>query len=951
MHLRYLMLTGILILVVLVIGCSKSGGSPVTPEPNIQDTASYSKTNEICLGLYDIEFNPGTQVFTVIPLRGVQFQLNLVNLLQPPAGDPANFTLTLHPDGCDLPNGLLDLDINITHPFPISDFRTFDLRLIFMGDKGTSLSSFDYGIQFPKPTETRLVNADGYSRWWNATEFLTPNLFGYSKPWFANGNPKSTLNGFKYYTDELGPGDPFEIDVANRGTWSTETPGGNPNTVSREHIIQFEMMGDTPIWKFSYAIVTSFELPEPGYPSPAPIDAFTMAANSPEAYKIGVEMDPSSTAYFTSTQTGGDLVLNLDIFDWQALENPGGVPAEIDDFIIESPTMWSGPLNVFDIGTIIGSTNETSSTWQIEIPDVVPEGMFQDILITVESADPDSYAPIFPGAGIYPGGATLAAYNLVTLELPGNSPPIIGEISGPPMYPDGVQLLYALSSMVDLQDGPNLTVDWDFDGDGLFLDDQDGSNTNMTGTYTFTGSDTHYVQCRVTDTALEYTDSNILTVEPITLPYVDPMDIATSGLWTVMNGLFDTHNPFPALEWNVQTDHWSTSDISSGIYLNYMDTTLVSPVIPAGDLDGLMLVITHRWDTELYDTCQVIFRINGGSWITVSPQLYYRNDNYPNYDTEYYNLTGLTPGDSIEVGFHFNSDSSINDYSGWDITEVLLVDNQPPEITGIFGPDTVGLLGPWTYTVAATDLDGFSAVNWSIEESGMPQVYDDPGDPLNDGLVELYFPADGIFEVWVEVTDAANPPLSSTFGYLEVEVAATNPDAFFFDHFNLDTGVWQFTGGLDDGAYQDFWHVDTVVGMMANAGEDGCYAEELTQPTEKTASADIIFPSGGGEIRMKMIHELGTELSGTSVPYDGQWVTLDGGLIEPSYGFLYTNDGWDHGYFVGYTYAYLSSTFYLGNSYSDGQPHTLTFHSLSSDALSNCGIGWRIDYLEIWEVE
>ncbi|MCK4720407.1 hypothetical protein KAU08_07100, partial [bacterium] len=79
--------------------------------------------------------------------------------------------------------------------------------------------------------------------------------------------------------------------------------------------------------------------------------------------------------------------------------------------------------------------------------------------------------------------------------------------------------------------------------------------------------------------------------------------------------------------------------------------------------------------------------------------------------------------------------------------------------------------------------------------------------------------------------------------------------------------------------------------------------------------------------------------------------TLDGGLIEPSYGFLYINDGWDHGYFVGYTNGYLNSTFYLGNSYSDGQPHTLTFHSLSSDALSNCGIGWRIDYVEIWEVE
>jgi len=907
----------------------------------------------MCIGFYDIEFDPATQEFEVIPLRGPQFQLNLVLLLQPPAGNPSNFGLVFHPADSDVPHGLLDLDINLTHPYPGTDLRTFDLRLVFMGDKGTSLSNFDYGIQFPKPTETRLVNADGYTRWFNATEFLSPNLFGYVKPWIANGNPKATLNGFKYYSDDLGADDPFEPDVTTRGTWSTQTPTGDPNTLSRRHIIQFEMVGGTPVYKFSYAVLTSFEVPIQPYTTPAPVDAFPLNANSPEPYKIDIEVDPSSTAYYTSVQSGGDLILNIDVFDWQAMENPGGVQAEIGDFVIESPTLWDGPLSVFDIGTAVGSTNETSSIWKVEIQDVTPTDTFQDVLVTVESANPTSYAPVVPGAGIYPGGATLAAYNLLTIELPGNSPPTIGEISGPTMYSDGIQLEYTLSSMSDLQDGPNLTVEWDFNGDGVFTDDEDGSITNKKGKYTFGGTSTYTVQCRVTDTALDYTDSNVINVEPVSLPYVDPMDGSTKALWTIANGLFGYHSPNPPLEWNVQTDHWSTSKSSTGQYTDYMDTTLISPIIPAGDADSLMMALTHRWETESYDHCQVLYRINGASWLSVTSDLYGTNPAFPAYETIYYQLTGFSPGDTFEVAFHFNSDSWTSYYGGWDISDLMIVDNAPPEITEILGPTSVNLLGPWTYTVTATDPDGISSVMWSAEESGNPPVYDEPGDPLNDGEINLYFPADGTFDIWVKVFDDAVPPFSSTFGPLQVTVVAINPDAFFTDHFDTDTGDWTYTGGISDGAYQDFWHIVTASSYLTNVGVDGYYAEFNTTPTEKTASVDIAFPSGSGETRMKIIHQIGTESGGGTVPYDGQWVTLDGQVIDPMYGFLYSDGGgaWDHGYFVGYTVGFESSTFYLGTDWSDGASHTLTFHSLSADTFTNNLPGWQVDYVEVWEVE
>ena len=70
---------------------------------------------------------------------------------------------------------------------------------------------------------------------------------------------------------------------------------------------------------------------------------------------------------------------------------------------------------------------------------------------------------------------------------------------------------------------------WDFDGDGIFDDDQDGYDTNLSGTGTFIGNQIQHVQCRVTDTGGAYTDSNILAVQPIVLPYIDPMDASSES--------------------------------------------------------------------------------------------------------------------------------------------------------------------------------------------------------------------------------------------------------------------------------------------------------------------------------------------------------------------------------------------------------------------------------------
>ena len=101
---------------------------------------------------------------------------------------------------------------------------------------------------------------------------------------------------------------------------------------------------------------------------------------------------------------------------------------------------------------------------------------------------------------------------------------------------------------------------------------------------------------------------------------------------------------------------------------------------------------------------------------------------------------------------------------------------------------------------------------------------------------------------------------------------------------------------------------------------------------------------------MKILHRLDVESSGLARPNDGQWMTIDDIVVAPEYGFLYfDNEGeWEHGYFVGQTDGWVISTFFLGTDFNDGEMHTVTFHSLSTDTFSNCSDGWQIDYIEMW---
>ncbi len=419
---RSMLIVTLAIFLALTVGCSGGGGSsPVTPlmpsdnnDLSLTGNAIETSTGEdghVLWGFWSIVLDVLAREFEVVPLRGASFHLNLSRLLSNAPGG-----LSVKINSLNIPNRLLDFDLTITHPVPDSNLRGFDVRGILMGPGETMAAQSDPSLVYCSLEGTRLINADGYTRWWNAVEFTDPGLFGYENNFVLPGFlvPTTTLNPYKYFSDPLGPNDPVVpgVNDENRGTFSTD---GDPPSVTRNYQVRFPVINGNPKLGFHYAIDASYAPPVNGSGTPKPVEDFPPEANCPEPFHIEVNTDNSSVYYEGEASLGGHLVLDIEVFDWGAEDNPGGVNGEIDAIIIESPTLFDG-MKLVDMTSMLG-TQSTSSIFHITVPDVMPNDIEgQEVLVTVRSSYPTSYMPPI-GSSDYPEQAALAAYTLVDIPV------------------------------------------------------------------------------------------------------------------------------------------------------------------------------------------------------------------------------------------------------------------------------------------------------------------------------------------------------------------------------------------------------------------------------------------------------------------------------------------------------------------------------------------------------
>ncbi|HEX9744093.1 MAG TPA: hypothetical protein VGB30_01590 [bacterium] len=414
------------VLTALIVLTSCSGGHPpVAPSPDDTTPAlntqadPASSDGRYSWGMWQVRINAETTEAEIIPLRGANWHVNALTFLE--SGSKSTIVLK----DIIIDGGSVELNVGLIHPFiGLMQWSGLDVKGVFMTDGSYNDFQTSGDTYISDVGEPKLLNADGWTRWWNQSEFpITNSILGFTDGVYGpNLIFRSTVNPFKYFSDDLSQNEIFPDDLIleKRGLF---TASGNVNW--RHYSIDF---GQPAQWYiFNYAVDAShkFKQGENGNSSPSiselPSPFFELDANQPEAFAVVVEEGFNSLYYVDNTSSGGDLALTLKIYDWQASENPGGISGEVTEVLVESPRLIGA--EVLQAEYLDGTGDDYQGEWKVTLTDTHPLGRFdQDILITVVSSTGsfddgyDGFSTSFQG-----NPDTLKAYQLHT-------PPVSDEI-------------------------------------------------------------------------------------------------------------------------------------------------------------------------------------------------------------------------------------------------------------------------------------------------------------------------------------------------------------------------------------------------------------------------------------------------------------------------------------------------------------------------------------------
>lgn len=306
----------LLIALLLTASCAGSSPDPIGGDLSAERPAALNSNNTQLWGYYDISFDTQTNTVEAVPLRTAMFTANVSKFID---GPPPLLTLNINnfqpgPEFTDI-----ELDIGIIHPFPGFDsFTGFDVIGVFLGD-GSEIYPGDSTFTYGGANDQRLMNPDGYTRWFNAIEFgnVGVPLFAYQQTSLGSKDyiPSANINGYKYFADGLhGDESAFDFLMANPDTRGKFSPGE-----SNGRIFQLRWP-DEKKFKFQYAVIAHWE-PNVNHPNPPmSLDDFPANANADESLNISVT-DNSDLWWESVTTWGGDLNANITVFDWSIDES------------------------------------------------------------------------------------------------------------------------------------------------------------------------------------------------------------------------------------------------------------------------------------------------------------------------------------------------------------------------------------------------------------------------------------------------------------------------------------------------------------------------------------------------------------------------------------------------------------------------------------------------------
>jgi len=409
MNRQYWVFTIFAIIIALTcIACSGGGlSAPDIEQPSVTNPVAQSSGEGVhhSLGYHALIIDTQNFEVEMIPVRTTDWHFNLTGILNSTMGVSA---VTI-PAECDPPNGRFVLDITLEHPFPTkTQFSGFDVKgiLITPGSLAVDL------LVFADLDETRLLNADGYTRWWNPVEFPAPGIFGYTSgdlSFVAPGLLTATVNPYKFYADRLAPNDKM--------VWVCDEPmdtalgravfkAGESNT--RRYEIQFEM-DPGPRVAYGYAIDCSWNPPSPNPPGDVPND-FPIEANQPEAFHVALIPTVNTLYYDEETGAGGGVLrLKTLVHDWQGQE-AGSIPPEVSHVSIFAPSLMTGGVTAEYLNETAIKARYTADLSGLAVPTQAGEAI---VICRVESSDGSTYHQ----AGAIAPDEPLSVYQVITVEV------------------------------------------------------------------------------------------------------------------------------------------------------------------------------------------------------------------------------------------------------------------------------------------------------------------------------------------------------------------------------------------------------------------------------------------------------------------------------------------------------------------------------------------------------
>ena len=451
----------LIFLLALIIGCS-SGGThepPVVPD-NPDLTAASEQTqpseNSHALLLYNLiyidPYHPDGPQAEIIPLRQGEIHLNILKFLED--GPCFNCFKIV---GFNVPEpGILDVDIQIDHPFDDLDLSVFDVRGIMMFSGSHAFPASGKSISDPDLGDGALLNADGYTALYNGNTMGAPvgGLQKYYEGNFATPEiPNADINGYKYYV--------------------TDTPANNRNAfyADSSDIQTFSLKLPTGPFVLGYAVDANWWPPIES-PVDDPLTDFDLDANCPEPWKIVVTEEPIGDGL---TDQGGSTKLTIDVYDWQGKDTH-------HDPVVECPELFDGQLTATWDSSGPGYARYEVTISNDKLADV---GEFWYLLGVEANENNPSGTPWLD----------LTAYQTQTLtviETPTQNPVAIAEADPNPQTA-GLPVHFSAVDSYDPDGGDIQLYEWDWENNGSF--DESGCETD----FMWDIAGTYYVQLRVTD--------------------------------------------------------------------------------------------------------------------------------------------------------------------------------------------------------------------------------------------------------------------------------------------------------------------------------------------------------------------------------------------------------------------------------------------------------------------